>query len=145
MAKSKPVQNFLLPPGSPQDSSCDSTPPLCESMPLLLPLHAASPVTQGSSSCDCRPLLLQLQLQTNLNVGFFICFLGNHYRFIAKREAAWSSWRISLQSQEELGGVTGEVARSHRRSGRESQEESCRDLGGAPWSSEFCTGLFLAI
>ena len=75
----------------------------------------------------------------------FVGFLGNHYRFIDRREAAWSSWRISLQSQEELGGVTGEVAMSHRRSGRESQEESCRDLGGAPWSSEFCTGLFLAI
>ena len=57
-----------------------------------------------------------------------------------------------MESQEEqLGvageaaGVTGGAARSHKRSGMESQEESCGDLRGAPWSSKFCTSLLPAI
>ena len=49
--------------------------------------------------------------------------VGKHYRFIAKGGATRSYWRTGLELQEELPGVAGGAACSHRTSGLDSQEE----------------------
>ena len=102
----------------------------CHSMPLLVWLYAALPVTLDSSSCDSRPLLLWLNWFQWWLFGFdilLITIIDLQPKEKLPGVTGGAAQEEPSESQEERLGVVRGVAWSCRRSSMVSQEESCGD------------------